>query len=241
MNKILKQSLDIILENTRESLISLYTIGSVVTKDMEDSSDIDFVGVFKDDFDFRKEKQINKLLNQKIKSRHRLDLGTMSIKEFYGGKRRGSLMKYIELPIFLNFLKNNAKLIYGKKLNFDRFPTKPAPLKEELKYHMKMFKKYKKDFRTKDKLGPDFDFKGFLKMVFYIANIELQITRKMRRRKSYNDIIKAFNKDKEHIVHETMRLRKKKNITNKEKQKWLDKAQEYVKTLKWLTLDKKRR
>jgi hypothetical protein len=201
---------------------------------MVESSDIDLIGIMKPNFDFKKEKIINKILNEKIRSKHRIDLGTMSYEEFFGGRRQGSLTKHIVLPVFMNFLKN-AKLIYGKKLNFDKFPIKPASKEDELKYHIKVFNKYKNLFRKRDRLGPDFQFKDFVKIIFYIANIELQKTKKTKSRNSYSDIDNAFKNEKDHIVHYSLRLRKKKKITNEEKRLWLDIADQYVKKMKKIT------
>jgi len=216
-----------VLENVDNELISLYVMGSFLSKEMIESSDIDLVGVMKSSFNFRKEARINKALNETVRSSHRIDLGTMSYDEFFGGTQKGSLTKHIELPIFLNFLKR-AQLIYGKKINFDKLPVKPASPEEELKYHAKVFDEYKADFRKTDRISPDFSFRDFIKIVLYIANLELQRTRKLTPRRSYSEILKAFRKDKSHIVHYSMKLRRKKTISYQGRQSWLNLAEQYV-------------
>jgi len=224
----------IILENAGECIVSLYAIGSFPRKEMVESSDIDLVGIMKASFDFRKERLVNKTLNKKIRSKHRIDLGTMSYDEFFGGKQQGSLTRHVDLPVFMNFLKN-AKLIYGRKLDFNTFPIKPASKEDELKYHIRIFDKYKDAFRKKDRIAADFSFKDLFKIIFYIANIEVQISRKTKPKKRYFDIAKAFRNERHHIVHYSLKLRKKKTITNDEKRLWFDMAENYVRKMKKLT------
>ena len=227
---LVKKIRKIVLETTNGNLISLYLIGSFLRNEMTKTSDIDVVGVMKPDFDFMKEVEINKILNEKIHSKHRIDLGTMNYEEFFGGVQKGSLMKHTYLSVFINFLKN-AKLIYGKKLNFDKFPIKPASIEDELNYHIGIFRKYKNEFRKKDSLGPDFYFRDFIKTIFFIANLELLRNRGLKP-KSYFNISKALKKEKNHIVHYSLKLRKKKIITKQEKQHWLEMAERYVKELR---------
>jgi len=88
---------------------------------MVESSDIDLVGIMKPSFDFNKERRINIALNHQIQSTHRIDLGTMSITELYGSPRKGSIMKHVELPILLNYLKQ-ARLIHGKQIKLQQTP-----------------------------------------------------------------------------------------------------------------------
>jgi predicted nucleotidyltransferase len=217
----------VVLENVDSELVSLYVIGSFLSKEMVESSDIDLVGVMKPSFNFRKEARINKALNETVDSSHRIDLGTMSYDEFFGGTQKGSVTKHIELPILLNFLKR-AQLIYGKRINFDKLPVKPASHEEELKYYTNVFDEHKAHFRKTDSISPDFSFRDFIKIVFYIANLELQLSKSQTPKRSYSEILKAFRKDKAHIVHYSMRLRCKKTISYQEKQSWLNLAERYV-------------
>lgn len=231
--KVLEKIKNIMIEQAGEDIVSLYVMGSFMTKDVEKTSDIDIIAIMKDDFDFRKEISINSLLNRKLKTKYQVSLGTMSIKEFYRGRRKGSLTKHTGLPIFLNFLKH-AKLIHGKRLAPDKFPVKPASLKMQMNYHCNLILTYGKHFRKIDKIGVDWTFRDFIKTSFYIADLELQITRKTKPKPRYADIVNAFKAKKYHIIHETMRLRKKKFITSKEKQEWISKAEDYAKEMKKL-------
>ena len=225
--RLLQEIKRIVLDCCGNELISLYAIGSFSFHEMIPSSDIDLVGVMKPSFDFRKETKINKALNHKIHSDHKIDLGTMSYAEFFGGTQKGSLMKHIELPIFLNFLKRSQR-ISGKPINFDKLPINPASPEEELRYHIKVFDEYKAGFRQRDRIRSDFSFRDFLKIMFYIANLELQLERELTPRVGYTEIDKAFREDKEHIVHYSMKLRRKGTIGRKERQSWLDSAERYV-------------
>jgi len=140
-------------------------------------------------------------------------------------------MKHIDLPIFLAFMKG-ARLIYGEKINFDKLPVKPASREEQLEYHIRVFNQYKAHFRKKNRIRTDFTFRDFIKIVFYIANIELRLARNLTSRRSYARITKAFRNDKNHIVHYSMKLRCKKTISREEKESWLDLAESYVARLK---------
>jgi predicted nucleotidyltransferase len=217
----------VVLENAGNELVSLYVIGSFLSDEMVESSDIDLVGIMEASFDFRNESRINKALNDRIRSHHRIDLGTMSYDGFLGGLQKGTLTKHIELPVFLSFLKH-ARLIYGKRINFDKLPIKPASPEQELRYYIKVFGEYEAAFRKRERIRPDFSFRDFLKIVFYIANLELQLNRNLSPRKSYSEIVRAFRDDRTHIVHYSMKLRHKKRIGRNEKQSWLDSAERYV-------------
>jgi predicted nucleotidyltransferase len=225
--RLLREIKEVVLENAGDELVSLYVIGSFPSKEMVHSSDIDLVGVMKPGFDFRKEPRINKALNRRIRSGRRIDLGTMSYEEFFGGAQKGSLTKHIELPVFLNFLKR-ARLIHGERINFDKLPMKPASPREELKYHIRVFDEYKAAFRRADRISPDFSFRDFMKVLFYIANLELQLVTRLTPRVSYTEIDRAFRQDKLHIVHYSMKLRRKRTIDREDRQSWLDSAECYV-------------
>jgi predicted nucleotidyltransferase len=228
MNRRLLQNLkQAALENAGEHLVSLYLLGSFLSDEMTPSSDIDLVGVMKPNFDFQSEARLNRILNKTVHSKPRIDLGTMSYDEFLGGTRKGSLMRHTELPIFLNFLKR-ARLIYGKRINFDKLPTKSASPEQELKYHIAEFDKYKNQFRRKNAVGPDFFFRDFIKTIFHIANAELQLTRYVTPRKGYTEIVRAFAKDKNHLVHYSMQLRQKKTISPRDRRTWTKLAERYV-------------
>jgi hypothetical protein len=67
---LLRKIRQVVLENADGELFSLYVIGSFLSREMIESSDIDLVGVMKSSFDFRKEARINKTLNEVIGSSH---------------------------------------------------------------------------------------------------------------------------------------------------------------------------
>ncbi len=219
------------MESAYDELVSLYVIESFLSKEMVESSDIDLIGIMKPSFDFRRELRINKMLNEKIGPNHRIDLGTMSYDEFLGGTAKGSLLNTIELPVFLAFMKR-ARLIYGKRINLDKLPVKPSSPEEQMEYHIRVFDEYKAEFWKKDRIKTDFTFRDLIKMVLYLADVELQLARNLTPRRSYAGIIKAFHNDKNHIVHYSIKLRRKKTISGEEKESWLDLAEAYVARMK---------
>lgn len=224
---LIERVIKLVLAIAGDNLRSMYLIGSFLTREMIDSSDIDFIGIMESSFDFTNETAINPELNSKIDSKYPIDVELMNYDAFFGGKPKGSILKYVTLSVLLNFLKR-AKHVYGEKLNFDTLPVKPASPQDELIYHMGVFHRNKDEFRTKDKIGIDFTFKSFLKQVFYMANLELQLTRRMESQRRYSEIVHAFQFHPDHIVHFSYTLRKQNAITVKEKHAWLDKAEEYV-------------
>jgi len=229
--RLLKEIKRIVLDHCSNELVSLFAIGSFLSHEMVESSDIDLIGVMKSSFDFKNEAFINRELNERIHSIHRIDLGTVSYDELLGGAHKGSLTKHIELSILLNFLKR-ARLIHGKRIKFDKLPIVPASPLEELRYHVKVFDEYNSDFKRKERIGPDFAFSDIIKIIFYIANLELQLRRNLTPRWSYSEVVRAFRRDKNHIVHYSMKLRRKKAISHAERESWLDLAEGYVSKMK---------
>lgn len=155
----------------------------------------------------------------------------MGYDEFFGGTQKGSLTKHVELPIFLNFLKQ-AQLLHGKRINFNKLPVKPATPEQELKYHIREFGKYAPIFRKRNRISPDFSFRDFIKFAFYKANLELQLSRNLTPRRDYSEIVKAFRENKAHIVHYSMKLRLKKTISPNDRLAWLSLAERYVAQMK---------
>ncbi len=229
--KLINEIKNTILKHTGDNLISLYVIGSFITKDMINNSDIDFIGVMKSSYDFTNETQLNEILNNKIRSAHKIDIGMMSYDEFFGGESKGSIMENIELPVFINFLKK-AKLVHGKQLNFNEFSIKPATLRNELEYHIDIFYEHKDTFKEKDQICPDFTFKDFIKVIFYIADIELHLVSDNKSVNGYSEIAMAFKNNEKHIVHYSLKLRRQQVISKDDKIKWLEVAEKYLIDLK---------
>ncbi len=220
----------VILEHTGDNLISLYVIGSFLTEDMIESSDIDFVGIMKSSYNYDDEEKLNEILNEKIPSSHRIDIGMMSYDEFFGGESKGSIMENINLPVFINFLKK-ARLIHGKHLNFDDFPIKLASSREEFEYYINTFYEHKDAFKEEDLIGRDFTFRDFIKLIFYIARLELQLMDNFEPANSYSGIAAAFKTKENHIVHYSLKLRKQRVISRDEKIKWIELADQYISKL----------
>ena len=216
-----------VLEHTGNDLISLYVIGSFITKDMTENSDIDFVGLMKSSYDFDNEEKLNEILNDKISSAHIIDIGMMNYDAFFGGEPKGRIMEHIDLPVFINFLKK-AKLIHGKQINFDEIPIMPASLKDELEYHIETFNELKDEFKEKDQISYDFFFRDFIKIIFYIANIELELIHDIKPASNYSEIATAYKFNENHIVHYSLKLRNQTMISNDEKIKWIDLAEQYL-------------
>ncbi|MBU3896968.1 MAG: nucleotidyltransferase domain-containing protein [Nanoarchaeota archaeon] len=233
MDKILKQATNIITKSTGKDLITLILMGSYGTKDMVKTSDIDLNAIMKDSFDFRKERQIKNMLKEQIEKKYKIETNfeCMNIGAFYGKKKKGSLTKYISLPILITFF-NESRFLYGKKINFNKFSVKRASLEKQLKYHIKSINDNVDKFKGKDMIGTSWYFKDFIKGVFLLADVENQILNKKEHKKRYIDIYNEFKKDRTHIIHYTMTLRRKKRITNREKLKWIKMAKQYIKNLK---------
>jgi hypothetical protein len=217
ISKVLKEKLE------PKGLVSLYLSGTILTKDRTKMSDIDFFGFVEKRFDIKKEEEkINKFLDKnrkKLCGSFECRFRAIGLNEISGKIKRGNMSNYMgvrSLSIHFKFWK----LMWGKKINFS---IKPYSLNHRKKLTIKKLKFMIKEIEN----GKGYFMQGISKEIIRLAEIESEIKQKKKYTYFYTETQKRF-KDKNHIVHEAMRLRNKK-VTKKEILKIIPKIKDYIK------------
>lgn len=208
---------------------SLYLAGTILTKDKVASSDIDFFGFVDKSFDIVKEEaDINKFFDinrKKLCSGIECRFRAIGLDEFSGRIKRGNMANYIGVRGFA-LIFHSWKHVWGEKSDFGK-KVKPYSLINRknraigrIGFVMDQVKK-----------GNDFFIRGFSKEVLRLVEVESEIAQGKKYEYSYFEIQKRFSKNKEHIVHETMKFRKK-GISKKEFLEFVPRVNEYVKYMR---------
>jgi hypothetical protein len=209
---------------SKKGLVSLYLAGTFLTKDRLPSSDIDFFGFVDKSFDIKKEEaEINNFFDKnkkKVCSGIECRFRAIGLDEFSGRVKRGNMTNYIGIRGF-GLVFPFWKKLWGQKIDF----TKVRP-------YSLINRKRKAIGRVlfvigQVEKGNDFFIRGFPKEILRLAEIESEIVDGMDYEYSYLRIVKRFSGDKEHVVHEAMRFRKK-GISKKEFLKFLPRVLAYV-------------
>jgi len=210
-------------------LVSLYLVGTILSKDRVHSSDIDFFGFVTKKFDIAKEEdKINNFLDKNkknlcggIECRFR----AIGLDEIHG-KKRGRISKFIGISeMVLTF--PYWKLIYGKNVRLDKI-AKP---------HSVTFRKgkviRKLNFMIERiKSGEDYFLHHISKEVIRLAGIESEIAQKNKYTYYYNEIEKRFDRDKKHIVHKAMKFRKDVIFKKGDMLNFISEIEAYIKYMK---------
>jgi hypothetical protein len=213
---------EIVRKLEKKGLVSLYLSGTILTKDRVKTSDIDFFGFVKNDFDIvKEEKSLNNFLD---KNKKKLCKGiecrfrAIGIDELDGKKSRGVLSKHVGLEnLALTFPYWN--LIWGKKINYK---IKPYNLKRRKIISIEKIESIIKDIDKREKY-----LQNISKEVIRLAEIESEILFNKKYTYYYIDTQKRFIDNKSHVVHEAMRLRKKK-VTKKDIDLFIPKIKDYL-------------
>jgi len=214
-----------------KGLISLYLAGTILTKDRTPYSDIDLFGIVTSDFQIIKEEnKINKIFKKQKKNLCKgieTKFRAIAIDELEGAKPRGIVAKFIGLN---NVIKQFPyyKLLYGKKLDFSKFPIKPLELKEQAKKQIKALKTSIKHIKEKKEKFPIQDFS---KHILILARIEAEKDYGFKFDPSYKKLTQHLAKQREHIAHKAMKLRYKK-VTRKEILDLSKELESYIRHLK---------
>ncbi len=214
-----------------KGLISLYLSGTILTKDRVKLSDIDLFGIVSPDFDIIKEE--NKI-NSDFEKKSKILCGgfetrfrAIGIDELNKGKPRGVIAKYIGLDILIKQFPFFKKL-WGKDLDFSKFKVKPIKPKQEAKIHIKTIELFLKKLKKGEELFP---IQNFPKSVLFLARVEAEKDYNFKFTPYYVDLEKHFVKQKGHIVHKAMKLRKKK-LKRKDILDFKDDVKQYIKHIK---------
>jgi len=198
--KSLKVGKRIILQNIpREKIQSIYVKGTFVMREMNSKSDVDLSIIVKES---KLMDKINKL-NKKFKEKHKPQIGFTgySIQELKKGKisRYGKQIRTGPRRALKQF--HHYKLIYGEPLDLTKFDSG-----KDVKQLETMIKVFNELFLPSYRKGK-FGFAQIVKQVFWLTENELR-AKNIKHGYSYRKIAKAV-KDKNHIIHEALKIRLK--------------------------------
>jgi len=223
--KVIKKGKKLILDNiSKDNILAIYLKGSFVRREMNKYSDVDFVIILKNNKYLNK---IKKLRDKRTEFSPDLCLSYYSLQELKNNKKLEKTKGPSSSPdMFTRNIKNH-KLIYGKEINSKGFKQKTD--KEKLKGLIGAFKKHFFPLYKKNQFG----FSMLVKETFWLVELELKIKGK-RVPKTWKGIAKSI-KDKNHIVHDTIKHRLKKNKDKKLRAEYIKKLKDYLKELDKLT------
>ncbi|MFH7882653.1 MAG: hypothetical protein QW140_02970 [Candidatus Aenigmatarchaeota archaeon] len=230
IEKLVGKVTKLVVEFLGEDLICLYWVGSSLYGSMKKRSDIDVFGIVKEDFDFIKEDKVNNYLKKNFEKKYKIEarFRGITISELEGGEQKGRLTKWIPISILIKSL-SRGKVLYGK-YDWKKCKVKPVPLKQEGWHYIGLIEYfiplYRKNYREAES---QFKFKDFIKLAYWLANVELQLEG-YEYTPNFKEIEKRVKRN--HIVHLIASMREKDKITKWDKEKILNKLEEYVEEMK---------
>jgi len=219
-----------IVKELGKDIISLYIGGSILIKPSK-LSDIDFYAIMQSNFDLSKEEKINQYFREKTKifGEREAKLKCVLISELEGGKPKSKFAKDELFRIRIGYM-SHWKLIYGKKLDFSKFPIKPLTYEEELEFQVNRALQSIKEMR---KGTYKYTFSDFVKNILHCAKLEAVLEYGLDYDFTFHGIVKKLKKYEDHIAHEAWRLRMLADeITKKDKEKFINLAEKYLHKMK---------
>ncbi|MCF7866219.1 nucleotidyltransferase domain-containing protein [Candidatus Woesearchaeota archaeon] len=204
----------------KEKIISIYIKGSFVRREMDENSDVDIVPIMLDNESLKKVKELNK---SRATNYAPSELLPRSLEEFENNKRYSKTTKLQGgIDTFLRNL-HNYKLIYGQELDPKKYKIRSD--KEFLQGHLFAFRNtFIPMYENKE-----FGFRELIKQIFFLVQREIRLEGK-EPPSSWNDLSNSI-KDKEHIVHDALRLRLNPTKDSVERENLLKKLQKYIEEL----------
>jgi len=220
--KSLLEGKKIILENIpKEEIVSIYVKGSFIRREMNKHSDVDTVTILKNSKYLKKLQKLKKNYREKFKPK--LEFAGYSLWELKTNRRAGAGKKDRAAPSRMLKHLPHYKLIYGKELDTDKY-FKGDDLKI-ISSTTKFFKtRFVPDYENK-KLG----FSEISKQVFWLVDNEQRALGKNPPH-NWKELTKSI-KDKNHIIHDTLKLRLHPTKDKKERAKYISKLKKYLNRL----------
>ncbi len=216
------------LEN--KGLISLYLGGTVLSRDRIPLSDIDTLGIVESDFDFKEEEKVNCYLRGCLKEEigiHSTFRG-ITLSELNGGKQKGIITKWIPIRILIKRLPF-FKHLWGKEFCFSEFRVDRCKPQQEAKVQIKNIRRNIESIRE----GTEgFPLRDITKHLLSLIALEAEIEYGFTFDPSYEKLAKHLEKEKGHIVHRAMALRKKPQISRTQILHFCSQAEKYLDDLK---------
>ncbi len=218
IKKIIRSRNKIIKSVPKSALVSIYIKGSFTRREMKKGSDIDLVPIV------TRNKYQKNIFSVNSKELSPCMIVPLSLEELKTNKLSTKPKRKIELRAkpddFLRKL-DQFMIIFGKPLNPKKFNIRSP--KKILDDEIKVIKKgYLPYF-----ISGEIPFEPLLKEVFWMTEAELDY-KKIPHGNTFEEISRAIE-DKNHIIHDAIKLRKKKKITEKEKKEFVRKLKRWLK------------
>lgn len=211
----------ILKEIPKESIISIYLKGSFIRREMNKKSDVDFIIIVKNNRDLKKIKKFNEKYAKKFETK--TNVSKNSLWELKNNDHWEKSNKPRARPyLFIKKIKH-YKLLYGKAINPEDYPKRNEV--RDLKNRVKTFNNLFIPFYKQKKYG----FQEIIKQVFWLVECEEKAKRNDPP-ETWRKLAKSI-KDKDHIIHDTLRLRLKPTKDKKIRAEYIQKLKRYVKKL----------
>jgi len=212
----------ILKEIPKEKIHSIYVKGSFPRREMNKKSDLDLVAIVNDNKDIKFVKKFYK--KYRYSYTPEINLGVLSLWELKNNKRRYKSKKPQARPyLFIKHLRI-YKLIYGKAINPEDYILKDSKI--YLKNRIKTFYELFLPLHRKKEFG----FGELIKQVFWLIEVEQEAKGK-KAPNSWKALDKSI-KEKNHIIHNTYKYRKKPTKDKKLRAKYIKDLRFYLIKLK---------
>jgi len=220
--KSIRKAKKILFETIPKKEISaIYVKGSFVRREMNGKSDVDIVPIVIDNKHLSK---IKKLQKERGEEYSPSELLPHSISEFKKNKRHLKEKGPKGSPdVFLRHIKNH-RLIYGKPIDMSEFKLKKV--EDRLGGYISAFENTFLPLYYQNKFG----FQQIIKCVFWLVDLEETVKGKNPPH-SWKKLAKSI-KNKNHIVHDTLRYRLYPTKDEKLREKYISKLKKYLENLK---------
>ena len=204
----------------KESLFAIYIKGSFTRREMKKGSEVDMMPIITEN------KYAGPVLGTNVPDVHPVVIVPLSLSELKRNKlsSKGSFIPNLRAkPDGLLKKINECKLIYGRPLLASKFPVRSTAqtMKEEIEIlHKGYIPAYLKGKTSFDSL---------VKEVFWFVELE-QIVRGINVKHSFESISSSV-KQKDHIIHDAMRYRKK-EFTRVQTKSFIIKLKKYFNGMK---------
>ena len=221
-----------------KGLISLYLGGTVPSWDRIPSSDIDTLGIVESDFDFKEEEKVNCYLRGCLEEEIGIDstFRGVTLSELNGGKQKGIITKWVPIRILIKRLPF-FKHLWGKEFDFSEFQVKRYEPQQEAKVQIKNIRRKIESLRE----GTEgFPIRDITKHLLSLIALEAEVEYGFIFDPSYDKLAKHLEKEKGHIAHRAMELRKEPEISRTQILLFCNQAEKYLDDLErrsgmWIT------
>jgi len=235
MNQNIKIQIDkikeVIIQKLKDKgIISLYLGGTVPSEDRIPSSDIDVLGVVEPNFNFKEEEKLNSHLTKYLAKEIGIEVTFrgITLSELNGGKREGTITRWVPIRILIKRLPF-FKYLSGKKLDFSEFRVKRYDPQQEAKVQIKNIRRNIESLREETE---GFPLRDITKHLLSLIALEAEIEYGFTFDPSYEKLAKHLEKEKGHIVHRAMALRKKPQVSRTQILHFCSQAEKYLDDLK---------